>query len=162
MKATFFSLVAVLLLLNQCGGARQVEPSAVDKSGTIYETDIETYYDTDDVHWWHEDTVPLTITCQLRDRNDLVVASQIYTWTLPVYEGPAPTEPITIVESIPLWWELGEPLVPGLYEEWCRSELGSYVGHSDPDVPCDADGFCLANAWRAPSCWGLLWRGVDK
>jgi len=157
-------LVVLMLLLNQCGDARQGQPLSVDEPGTVYKTDIETYYDASNAHWWYEDTVPLTITCELRDTADLVVASRTYTWTLSLYDGgpTPPTEPITIVETIPLMWELGEPLAPGLYEEWCRSELGRYVGSGGPGIECDARGFCLANTWRAPCIWGSFLRAVDK
>jgi hypothetical protein len=163
MKTSYFSLaavvVAMVLLLNQCGSPEYVEPSVADGFGVVYETDLETYYDLEDTHWWYEDTIPLTITCELRDADGLAVASQTYTWTLPVYDGPTPTEPITVVEALPLKWEFDEPLAPGLYEERCRSVLGTSVGSG---YDCDADGYCWVNAWRAPTCWGSRLRGIDK
>jgi len=161
----YFSLIMVLvlaLLLNQCGAPPQVEQAAKDV-GTIHNTDVETYHDPETVIWWYDDTFPFTITCELRNADGMVMATQMITWTLPVYEGPAPTEPLTMTEPFSLTWTLPEPLEPGtLYEEWCSSEIDGHHGRSDPGVEYDDRHFYKANEWKAPSCWGSLFRGVAK
>ena len=158
-----FSLAALLclaLLLNQCGEARQVPP--VTETEPISNTTIEIFYDPDTAIVWDGPTFPLTLTCELRrDSDGAVVASQVLTWTVPVHSGYI-TEPVPMVEPISLTWTTAEPLEPGLYEEFCRGEVDGYYGRSDPGTEYDDRHYYKANEWRAPSCWGVLFRGVAK
>jgi len=164
MKTRFFSpglALALALLLNHCGEIPQIQPAAVGGVKEIHRTDIEMYYDPDVVIEWDEPTFPLTITCELRDDAGEVVASQMLTYTLPTHTGYI-TEPVPVMDPISLTWALDAPLEPGIYGEWCQYEINSHYGRSDPGTPVDDRQFYEANEWQAGTCWGVLFRGVDK
>ena len=158
-----FSLVTGLvlaLLLNQCNGAPQVQPAAVDTE-PIYRTDIKTYYDPDVIIEWPDPTFPLTITCELRNDAGAVVASQVLTYVVPAHTEYI-TEPMPIMAPISLTWAPDSPLEPGLYEEWCQAVIDGNFGRSPPGTAYDDRNFYKANEWQAGTCWSVLFMGVGR
>lgn len=142
----------VMVLLNHCATQRPTSMQA-DQPKEIAETTLEFYYDEGNVIWWDEDTYSITMTCQLRNNEGSVAATQEMTWTVATVDEYSPDP---IVEPFSLTWRFAEPPPPGRYVEYCMFESDGHYGRSDTEQ----DGnYWKMGEWRMPTCWGLYFKG---
>ena len=144
------AMIRILVLLNQCI-APTPPPEEQQAVEPISKTIVEVYADESQTIYWPEETYPLTMTCELRQKSSgALQASQIFTWTVPAVEEYTPG---LVVSPAPLTWTL--KLAPGWYKEQCRLEIDGrhFPGPGEPEKD-----FYVVNSWRSPWCYSLFFK----